>query len=96
MKFHIDRYPISVKKMDVDEVVDRIDEAINDHSVPKRVKVVLEKAKKDIAGGSKDVDINLTSSIYELDEIVNDVNIPMHAKTVIWDIISGLESLKGS
>jgi len=74
----------------------RLDEAIKDTSIPRRVKVVLERVKADIASTKKDKDINITTAVYELDEIVNDVNIPMHAKTIIWDVISALESLKGS
>ncbi|MDD5111661.1 MAG: UPF0147 family protein [Candidatus Altiarchaeota archaeon] len=74
----------------------RLDEAIKDTSIPRRVKLVLERVKADIASTKKDKDINITTAVYELDEIVNDVNIPMHAKTIIWDVISALESLKGS
>lgn len=82
--------------MKLDSVLTCIDEALKDQVIPKRVKVILEKLKKEIAGEKKDADVILTTAVYELDEIVNDVNIPMHSKTVIWDLISNLESLKGS
>ncbi|MBM3308851.1 MAG: hypothetical protein FJY77_01225 [Candidatus Altiarchaeales archaeon] len=82
--------------MDVDVLSSRLDEAIKDPAIPKRVKVILEKVKVEVRDKKKDADISLTTAIYELDEIVNDVNIPMHSKTVIWDLIGSLESLKGS
>lgn len=80
--------------MGLDEMLNRIDEAIKDQSLPKRVRVVLERVRGEVTSNKKDTDISLTTAVYELDEIVNDVNISMHAKTVIWDIISGLEALK--
>jgi len=82
--------------MDVDLLSNRLDEAIKDPSIPKRVKVILERVKVEVKDKKKDADISLTTAIYELDEIVNDVNIPMHAKTVLWNLIGNLESLKGS
>lgn len=83
-------------RMKVDVALNRIDEALKEQAIPKRVKVILERLRKEMACESKDPEVSLTTAVYELDEIVNDVNIPMHSKTVIWDLISSLESLKGS
>ncbi len=80
--------------MDVKSVLGKIDEVLADYSMPKRVKVVLSQIKADLARDNTEKDVIITSAIYALDEITNDVNIPMHAKTVIWDIISELEALK--
>jgi uncharacterized protein len=80
--------------MDVKAVIGKIDEVLADFSMPKRVKVVLTQVKGDLARDNKDLDVLITSAIYSLDEITNDVNISMHAKTCIWDIISELEALK--
>jgi hypothetical protein len=82
--------------MNSETALTRIDEAIRDQAIPKRVKLVLERVKKEITVGKKDADITLTTAIYDLDEIVNDVNIPMHSKTIIWDLISNLESIKSA
>lgn len=81
--------------MDVKDVISKIDEVQSDHSMPRRVKLALSQIKNDLTKGGQDVDVVITSSIYTLDEICNDVNISMHAKTIIWDIISELEALKG-
>jgi uncharacterized protein (UPF0147 family) len=62
--------------------------------MPKRIKVILSQIKSDLSKDNKDLEVIVTSAIYALDEATNDVNIPMHAKTVIWDIISDLEALK--
>ena len=57
---------------------------------------VLTKVKTDLSGDEKNQDVTITSAIYVLDEATNDVNIPMHVKTAIWDIISNLESMKNA
>ncbi|MFH1125529.1 MAG: UPF0147 family protein [Candidatus Altiarchaeota archaeon] len=82
--------------MTVSDVLSRLDEAIKDQGIPKRVRVIMERVKSEMTSNKEDVDISLTTAIYELDEIVNDVNIPMHAKTVIWNIIGSLEAAKRS
>ncbi|MFC2154295.1 UPF0147 family protein [Candidatus Altiarchaeota archaeon] len=81
--------------MDANDVIVKIDETVNNHSMPKRVKASLSKVKEEIVDEKQDLAVRVTSAIYELDEIANDVNIPMHAKTALWDIISDLEALKG-
>ena len=80
--------------MDVKPVISKIDEVLADYSIPKRIKAVLNQIKSDLGKDRNDIDVVITSSIYALDEITSDVNIPMHAKTTIWNIISELEALK--
>ncbi|MBU0762256.1 MAG: UPF0147 family protein [Candidatus Altiarchaeota archaeon] len=80
--------------MDYKNVFAKIDDILVDYSMPKRIKNVLAKIKTDLTKDTKNKDVAITSAIYALDEATNDVNIPMHVKTVIWDIISELESLK--
>lgn len=64
-----------------------------DVSIPKNVRLSIVKAKNALTTKT-DVNEALSGCIYALDEIVNDVNLPMHARTLIWNILSELESLK--
>ena len=80
--------------MEVKKVIEKIDDLIEDHSMPKRIKVVLEKIGKDLKSDDQDVAVRVTSAIYELEDITNDINIPMHAKTALWDLVSDLEAIK--
>jgi len=80
--------------MDVKGVLGKIDDVLADFSMPKRIKAVLTQIKADLTRENKERDVVITTAIYSLDEITNDVNISMHAKTAIWDIISELEALK--
>ena len=38
--------------------------------------------------------MKVTAAIYGIEEVSNDINIPMQAKTTLWSIISDLEALK--
>jgi uncharacterized protein len=80
--------------MEVKGVLGKIDDVLADFSMPKRIKAVLTQIKSDLTKENKERDVVITTAIYSLDEITNDVNISMHAKTAIWDIISELEALK--
>ena len=80
--------------MSLDNVIDEVKEASLDQSVPRRIRESLEKVALELEADSQDSAVKVTSAIYEVDEIANDVNIPVHAKTMLWDIISHLESLK--
>ena len=39
-------------------------------------------------------EVNISSAVYMLDDISNDINMPAHTRTEIWTIISELENLK--
>jgi len=80
--------------MDIEQVIAKINELIEDHSMPKRTKAVLEKIGKELKNEEQDVAVRVTSAIYELEDITNDINIPMHAKTALWDLLSDLEAIK--
>jgi len=80
--------------MKVEDIITKIDETLETYNLPRRVKDALQKVKKDLKMDNQDLAIRATSAIYLLDEVANDVNIPMHAKTALWDVISDLEALK--
>jgi uncharacterized protein (UPF0147 family) len=40
------------------------------------------------------LDVRISSANSKLDDLANDPNIPMHARTLIWSIMSQLESVK--
>ncbi len=80
-------------KKEIDAVLERMQEVASDRSVPRNIRTVvdqaIEKARKKEQGG-----INYSTAIYLLDDISNDINMPSHARTDIWEIISMLEAIK--
>lgn len=88
--------------MDDKEVVELIDQIkkqmeflLNDGSVPKNVKNAIKDAKNHL-NTEEDYVIRVSSAIYDMDMISNDINLPAQARTSVWSILSMLESIKTS
>lgn len=70
-----------------------IDMLANDTSVPKNVRTAINEAKNKLnAEGA--YTIRIAGAIYSIDSISNDINLPTQARTVVWNILSLLESIK--
>ncbi len=83
------------KKFDesITQVKQQIDMLINDNSVPRNVKSALEEAKKAL-DGEESYAVKASTATYKIDEVSNDINLPPYARTVIWNLLSILESIK--
>jgi len=77
----------------VSYVAELMDSVIEDSSVPRNIRKALDDAKQKILS-QENMDVAITSAIYILDDISNDINMPSHARTEIWQIISELESIR--
>ena len=75
-------------------MISKIEGVSQDYSMPRRMRATLKRVSEDMGKEGQDIAVGITSAIYEIDNIANDINIPMHAKTALWDIISDLEALK--
>lgn len=71
-----------------------MDPIIEDTSVPRNIRRAVNEAKEKILNDSGDVSVRLASAIYKLDDISNDVNMPFHTRTEIWNLVSELEKFK--
>ncbi len=82
-----------ISKEEFQPIVEILGTLVEDTSIPKNVRASISKAKVRLSE-DKDSNTVLTNSIHALEEIVNDVNMPMHARTTIWNLLSELEILK--
>lgn len=85
------------KKNDAEEKIKQImsmmDLVITDTSIPKNVRKNVSDAKEKLASNDEPI-VKTSSAIYILEEASNDINLPAHARTQIWTILSALESTK--
>lgn len=81
-------------KKKLEEVSLLMDPIIEDTSVPRNIRRAVNEAKEKILNDSGDVSVRLASAIYTLDDISNDVNMPFHTRTEIWNLVSELEKFK--
>jgi len=77
----------------IEEIKRQIDSIINDMSVPKNVRSAVSEAKNSLSAEGE-YTVRVSNAIYNIDSISNDINLQPQARTVIWTILSQLESIK--
>ncbi len=79
--------------MEIEEVIENLSELENESTVPKnirsKIRVMINELKSD-----KDMSLKVNKSLSELDDISEDINIPMFVRTKIWEITSMLEKIE--
>jgi uncharacterized protein len=73
-----------------------IDQLIEDSSVPRNIRRGADNAKKMLLNQAEPLDVRVAGAVSVLDDLANDPNIPLHGRTLIWNIISGLETVARS
>jgi len=73
-------------------VSDLMGNVASDSTVPRNIRLALDNAGRKLR--EKDLDVGVTGAIYLLDDISNDINMPSHTRTEIWQIISDLETIR--
>ena len=78
---------------DIDPILRALDQLTEDTSIPKNVRFSITKAKNRLKEPNETVEV-LTTSMHALEEVVNDINMPMHGRTMIWNLLSEMEQMK--
>jgi len=80
-----------------EDAFDRVNQILyhimEDTSVPRNIRRAAEESKDILANEDEEPTIRASTVISILDEISNDPNIPIHARTLIWNILSELEAI---
>jgi len=71
-----------------------LDQLAEDSSVPRNIRRGAGEAKNLLLKHEDALDVRVASAIFILDDLANDPNIPLHGRTLIWNIISQLETVK--
>ncbi|MDE1869012.1 MAG: UPF0147 family protein [Candidatus Micrarchaeota archaeon] len=81
----------------ITQITQRMDMLVTDTSVPKNVRSAITEARTKLNDSAEaDYIVRVSSAIYSIDAISNDINLPPQARTAIWNILSMLESIKTS
>jgi uncharacterized protein (UPF0147 family) len=76
------------------QIMEVLDQLAEDTSVPRNIRRGATEAKERLQQSEEALDIRSASAIMILDDLANDPNIPLHGRTLIWNIISQLETVK--
>lgn len=82
------------EKKKVMQIISILEQVVKDTSIPKNIRKSADDVKNILLNEKDDMSAKVSSAIYILEEISNDRNLPMHARTLIWNVASELETIK--
>ncbi|MBO6109897.1 MAG: UPF0147 family protein [Methanobrevibacter sp.] len=82
-----------MSNQNIDEVCEILEYIINENSVPRNIREAANESNKLLKDEEKDQSVRISTVLGKLDEISNDPNIPVHARTLIWEVLSKLEAI---
>ena len=82
-----------MSNQNIEEVCGILDYISNENSVPRNIREAASESTKLLKDDEKDQSVRISTVLGKLDEISNDPNIPVHARTLIWEVLSKLESI---
>jgi len=77
----------------IKQITDALDMLAEDTSVPRNIRKGASDAKARLLDTKEPMDVRATGAIVILDDLANDPNVPMHGRTLIYQVMSQLEML---
>ncbi len=77
----------------IKQIMALMENLVNDASIPKNIRKNVKEAKDRLSTNDEPV-VKASSAIYSLSEVSEDINMPIHARTQIWTILSALETIR--
>jgi len=94
---HYTAKQLMVIAMSTDEKIAHVCDGLNmlheDNSIPRNIRRAAEEVKNTLLKESDPLDVRVATATSRLDELANDPNIPLHGRTLIWNIMSRLEEI---
>lgn len=67
---------------------------INDPSIPRNIRRAATQAVRILQDTSLSLGVRASNAVSVLDEVSQDPNMPVHARTTLWNIVTILETVK--
>jgi len=81
------------KEDKISQVCDGLNMLNEDNSIPRNIRRGADDVKRILLNEADPLDVRVATATARLDELANDPNIPLHGRTLIWNIMSRLEEL---
>ena len=85
---------MKVSMKGLEPVVELLKEMTEDRTIPRNVRRVAERGKQILLDEKSSLELRVSSVIQLFDETTNDPNLPIHARTRIWNVLSLLEQVR--
>ncbi len=80
-------------KAELEDIIYLLDMLLTDVMIPKNAKNILANIKSIVETDSKNI-IKLSEAIYGLQDVSEDPNLPLNAKSEVWQLLNKLEKIK--
>lgn len=80
--------------VDLVPISNMLEQVINDRTVPKNIRKSCEDSKNALNNAADSEEVKISTAINILDEVTNDPNMPLYARTQIWNVVSMLEQAR--
>ncbi len=77
---------------DINDISEMLDSLVSDTTIPKNIRKALSDAKARLDSDEENI-VKISAAIYLIESITEDINMPPHARTQVWAIMSSLETL---
>lgn len=77
----------------IQSCIQMLQQIIEDTTIPRNIRRVADETKNVLMNDSKSIGLRAATAISMIDEISNDPNMPVHARTRIWELVSQLETI---
>ncbi len=82
-----------VVEKELKEIHELMETILADSTVPKNIRKAISDAKLRIEA-DEEITVKVSAAVYIIESISDDINMPPHARTQIWGLMSALESVK--
>ncbi|MEA1945556.1 MAG: UPF0147 family protein [Euryarchaeota archaeon] len=83
--------------MSIKETVEQcsviLDNILNDTSVPRNIRRAADDVKGILSNQEESISFRAATSLNILNKITNDPNMPLHTRTLVWNLASQLEMI---
>ncbi|ASI99424.1 UPF0147 family protein [Thermococcus celer] len=70
------------------------EQVVQDTVVPRNIRRAAEQAIEALLDESREPAVRAADAIAILEEVSEDPNMPMHTRTIIWEVLGALEQVK--
>lgn len=76
------------------ELIDALSQIEKDNTIPRNVRSKVKIVCSALGDNCQALAVRIDKSLQELDEVGNDPNVPIYAKTKVWNVVSQLEGIQ--
>jgi uncharacterized protein len=77
----------------IENCIQMLSAIIEDGSIPRNIRRVADETRALLQAQDKQLGLRAAEAISKVDEISSDPNMPVHARTRVWELVSQLETI---